>query len=87
MAKTMKTCRVCGKEYEACHSAIVKSGAYRWQDVACSPECGAEYLRLILESRGISTSSKKEVHAEHKRRKRNTANVAAPVVNTDEAEG
>ena len=49
MARTMMTCRVCGKEYEACRSANV--GTFRWQEVACSLECGTEYLRRIEESR------------------------------------
>lgn len=50
MGKSVKICRVCGKEYEACRSANV-SGLFRWQDVSCSPECGAEYLRRINLSR------------------------------------
>lgn len=64
MARVMMTCRVCGKEYEACRSANV--GAFRWQEVACSPECGAEYLRRINESRSVAqvtpTPAKKERH-------------------------
>lgn len=51
MPRTLKICRVCGKEYEACHTAYSDAGAFKWQDVACSPECGAEYLRMIRESR------------------------------------
>lgn len=51
MASAVKKCRVCGKEYEACRSANRIAGVFRWQEVACSPECGAEYLRLITESR------------------------------------
>lgn len=43
-------CRVCGKVYDACNSQPV-FGEFRWKDVACSPECGAEYLRRIRESR------------------------------------
>lgn len=51
MATAIKKCRVCGKEYEACHSAKRVDGVFRWKDVACSPECGATYLALIRESR------------------------------------
>lgn len=51
MASAVKKCRVCGKDYEACRSANRIAGVFRWQEVACSPECGAEYLRLITESR------------------------------------
>lgn len=43
-------CRVCGKDYTPCR-AVVQNGVFRWQAVACSPECGAEYLRRIEESR------------------------------------
>ena len=53
MARIMKTCRVCGKDYEACRTVSKAVGVFRWQDVACSPECGAVYLRRINESRGL----------------------------------
>ncbi len=51
MAKTIKTCRVCGKKYEACGTPNL-TNKFRWKDVACCVECGEEYLRRILESRG-----------------------------------
>lgn len=47
---SLAECRVCGKAYKPCRSEI-QSGVFRWQAVACSPECGAEYLRRIEESR------------------------------------
>lgn len=50
MAKEVKVCRVCGKTYEACRTSKVAK-TFRWQDVSCSPECGAEYLRRIKLSR------------------------------------
>ena len=63
-----RICRVCGKPYEACHSLAPVITTFRWQEVACSPECGAEYLRRILISRGelpnddvIEQPSEKEV--------------------------
>lgn len=46
-------CRVCGKEYEACHTIRPTSDYFRWQDVACSPECGAKYLADITASRAV----------------------------------
>lgn len=52
MAK-MKVCRVCGKEYRACANSGSGS-TFRWQEVACSPECGQAYLKAIYESRGIA---------------------------------
>lgn len=51
MATAMMECRVCGKLYPACHSLRRGDTTFRWQEVACSPECGAEYLRQILLSR------------------------------------
>lgn len=51
MATAIKKCRVCGKEYEYCHTARRVAGVFRWQDVACSPECGASYLAQIEASR------------------------------------
>jgi len=50
MAKETKVCRVCGDTYEACRTSKV-TNTFRWQDVSCSPECGAEYLRRIKLSR------------------------------------
>lgn len=47
----IKTCRVCGKEYEACHT-LKKGNTFRWQDVACCPEHGAQYLHDVLVARG-----------------------------------
>lgn len=53
-SKTL-VCRVCGRTYEGCRSVTPNdNGVFRWQRVACSPECGAEYLRQINESRGIA---------------------------------
>ena len=52
MAKGIKKCRVCGKEYEACHTQRPNlNNEFRWQEVACSPECGQIYLQRIIESR------------------------------------
>lgn len=51
MAKVDKICRVCSRSYKACQTAQI-ANTFRWQDVACSPECGAEYLRKIRLSRG-----------------------------------
>lgn len=43
-------CKVCGKEYEGCRS-VKRTPGFRWQDVACSPEHGSEYLARIEASR------------------------------------
>lgn len=51
MAAATKKCRVCGKTYEICLAALRNTGVFRWQEVACSPECGSIYLTAIEESR------------------------------------
>lgn len=51
MALNCKNCKVCGKEYKACNPLGLKSDKFRWQTVACSPECGAIYLERYLASK------------------------------------
>lgn len=58
MASEKKTCRVCGSEYEPCRTATRHPNVFHWQEVACSPECGAVYLQRIVESRKPAASSK-----------------------------
>ena len=60
MATAMKVCRVCGKEYEACHTLKRVAGVFRWQEVACSPECGSIYLAKIEASRAVTPTENKE---------------------------
>ena len=55
-----KQFRVCGKDYEPCHSTKLQPGVFRWREVACSPECGAIYLRQIQESRGLTIKEAKK---------------------------
>ena len=57
MAKAVRMCRVCGKSYEACRTMSKTAGVFRWQEVACSPECGAEYLRRVAENRNPASSA------------------------------
>ncbi len=52
MAICIKQCRVCGRDYEYCHTYQKIPDKFRWQEVACSPECGAEYFRQVAISRG-----------------------------------
>lgn len=49
MAKGMKTCKVCGKEYEYCNT--VTNDRFRWQDVACCKEHATEYFALVAAAR------------------------------------
>lgn len=50
MAKSIRVCKVCGKEYEYCKTWNA-ANKFRWQDVACSPECGTAYFKEIEASR------------------------------------
>lgn len=56
MPKVIKQCKVCGVDYEACRTER-SSDVFRWQDVACCPEHGAEYFRMIAESRGAGVKA------------------------------
>lgn len=60
MATAIKVCRVCGKEYEACHTLKRVAGVFRWQEVACSPECGSIYLAKIEASRAVTPTENEE---------------------------
>lgn len=57
MPKQTKTCRVCGKEYEACRSIKTGDTVFNWREVACSPECGKEYLQRVMTSRSATQRS------------------------------
>ena len=58
MAKATRICKVCGKEYEYCKTWL-STDKFRYQDVACSPECGVKYFEMIEASR-----SGKKIEAE-----------------------
>lgn len=49
----IRKCKVCGKEYEYCHT-LRSNTIFRWQDVACCIEHGNEYFAQIAASRGGS---------------------------------
>ena len=51
MAKAIRKCKVCGREYEACRTMREYDGMFRWQDVACCPEHGSQYLERVLAAR------------------------------------
>lgn len=51
MATATKICKVCGKEYEYCHTIRRADGVFRYQDVACCPEHGSIYLQRVIASR------------------------------------
>ena len=54
---SIQRCRVCGKEYEACHTLRPATNTFRWQAVACSPECGEKFLSAILASRAVAPAN------------------------------
>lgn len=68
MPKQKKICRVCGAEYEVCRSVKTGDGVFHWQEVSCSPECGASYLKQVMVSRGKTDPAaqrrKKRAHSE-----------------------
>lgn len=63
MNTATKVCKTCGKTYEACRTVRSNSSVFRWQDVACSPECGQKYLTAIKISRGEIQSEQNEVES------------------------
>lgn len=60
---TVKKCRVCGKGYEVCKNNLRNPNqTFRWQEVACSPECGNVYFERILASRSkASVTEQKDI--------------------------
>lgn len=86
MPKVMKTCRVCGKSYEACRTVNTALGVFRWQDVACSPECGTVYLEKLNESRGVHIANT-EAPGEKPVEQPVAETVAEPVVEKDAESG
>lgn len=53
-------CRVCGKAFVPCNVTSGDIKAFNYRCCACSPECGAEYLRRVLIARGELVEEKKE---------------------------
>ncbi len=72
------TCRVCGKEYEPCRTAIRAPGVFHWQEVACSPECGEVYLRRIMESRRSAHAPGESGRGEEERQIEDAADIPSP---------
>lgn len=68
MSNANAKCRVCGKEFKKCRSS--SNGAFNWKEVACSPECGAEYLRRVIEARTLVVKEVSEPKQATKRSKR-----------------
>lgn len=57
MAVRTIPCRVCGKMFTPCSKTSGALGAFNYREVACSPECGAEYLRRVQVARQKSSEA------------------------------
>ena len=51
MATRSIPCRVCGKMFTPCNKTSGALGAFNYREIACGPECGAEYLRRVQAAR------------------------------------
>lgn len=51
MATHTIPCRVCGKMFVPCNKPSAVIGAFNYRSIACSPECGTEYLRRVQAAR------------------------------------
>ncbi|WP_369297170.1 hypothetical protein [uncultured Neglectibacter sp.] len=44
-------CKVCGKLFTPCNKTSRELGMFNWREVACSPQCGMEYLEQVTAAR------------------------------------
>ena len=77
MPITKKKCRVCGKPYEACQGTKENIGMFQWQEVACTPECGAKYLHLVKASRNPTQKTRYSARTKEQKSERIQAEVIA----------
>ena len=57
MATRSIPCRVCGKMFTPCNKTSGALGAFNYREIACGPECGAEYLRRVQVARQKSSEA------------------------------
>jgi len=57
MANSTRKCKVCGKEYPYCKTELKDGNIFRWQDVACCQEHGAEYFALVAKARSAKATT------------------------------
>ena len=57
MPKGKRKCKICGKEYDYCKTEL-PANIFRWQDVACSHECGVKYFALVEAARSGNDEAK-----------------------------
>lgn len=53
-----KKCRICGKEFESCHTAYRSKNLFRWQDIACCPEHGEQFFKMIADEEAAESARK-----------------------------
>lgn len=53
--RVQKPCKVCGKLYTPCSDCENDKAIFRWRTVACSYECGQEYLKRVMDARSNNT--------------------------------
>lgn len=63
MTKGTRKCKVCGVEYEYCHTAR-GNDIFRYHDVACCPEHGSVYFAKVLASRKGKPTDDVSEHSE-----------------------
>ena len=56
MATRIDSCRICGKTFTPCNKTSAALGAFNYREIACSPECGKQYFKRVLESRTGATT-------------------------------
>ena len=63
--KVKKNCRVCGKLYTPCSVCEDDKSAFHWRTVACSEECGKEYLKRVMKAR-TNNASESDIKIQNK---------------------
>lgn len=58
--RVQKPCKVCGKLYTPCSDCENDKVIFRWRTVACSYECGQEYLKRVMEARSNNTAKNEQ---------------------------
>lgn len=77
----IKTCQVCGKQYDACKTPSIAEGYFRWQDVACSAACATKYLVQKEEAAKATKAGEPAVEEPKKQAKKAKKN--APATNEE----
>lgn len=85
MPNATKVCKICGKVYPYCRSQKKVDGVFRWQDVACCPEHGSEYLAAVLKARGVSDPEPAPADMPAKKTRRSSRRVSVEQAAEDQA--